>query len=121
MLAHLRAVYPLEGCGLLGGRNGRIQHHYPIDNILHSPTAYEMDALQQITAMLEMEERGDDTLVIYHSHPQSPAYPSPTDRELAYYPEAIYLIISLADFANPQLQAFFLRENEERQISCHLE
>ena len=34
---------------------------------------------------------------IVHSHVKSPAVPSPTDIGLAFYPESLYLLVSLAD------------------------
>jgi len=34
-------------------------------------------------------------LGFYHSHPHSPAWPSPTDAAEAAYPEAVHLIVGL--------------------------
>jgi len=34
---------------------------------------------------------------IVHSHVRSPARPSPTDVGLAFYPEALYVLVSLAE------------------------
>jgi proteasome lid subunit RPN8/RPN11 len=45
--------------------------------------------------MRRMREAGHQMFGIYHSHPRSKAYPSPTDVKMAFYPEAIYFIISL--------------------------
>jgi proteasome lid subunit RPN8/RPN11 len=57
-----------------------------------------------------MDERGWDLWGIYHSHTHSEAYPSETDVKLAFYPEARYLLMSLADRANPVLRAFRIDE-----------
>ena len=46
---------------------------------------------------LEIDEGGDDVAAIYHSHTMSPASPSRTDMELATWPEAAYVIVSLAE------------------------
>jgi proteasome lid subunit RPN8/RPN11 len=99
-------VYPEEGCGLLAGSNGQVSQQYPIENILHSQTAYEMDALQQVNTMLTIEAQAEDLLAIYHSHPNSPALPSETDIAQAYYPEAVTIIVSLADRAAPIMRGF---------------
>jgi proteasome lid subunit RPN8/RPN11 len=40
------------------------------------------------------------------------AYPSRTDVELAAYPEAAYLILSLADPDAPVLRAFRIRDGQ---------
>lgn len=96
--AHLHSVAPQEGCGLLAGVGGRVTAVYPIPNKLASPVAFEMEPAAQVEAMLAMERQGWDLLAIYHSHPTSPAYPSPTDIAYAVnYPETGLLIVSLLD------------------------
>ncbi len=107
MLDHLQACYPLEGCGLLAGAGARsVTAVYPIDNILQSPTAYEMDPQQQIQAMLALEAADWQMLAIYHSHPQGPEHPSTTDIAQAYYPEALHIIVSLREQTAPVVRAF---------------
>ncbi|MBK8904384.1 MAG: M67 family metallopeptidase [Anaerolineaceae bacterium] len=108
LLKHLQNCYPLEGCGLLAGdeETGGVTAVYPIENSLHSPTAYEMDPTQQIQAMLDLETHGWQLLAIYHSHPQGPEVPSATDVALAMYPDAMYVIVSLQKRAGPVVRAF---------------
>jgi [CysO sulfur-carrier protein]-S-L-cysteine hydrolase len=104
---YLQACYPLEGCGLLAGdERGWVTAVYPITNILHSPTAYEMDPGQQLQAMLNLEAAGWQLLAIYHSHPHGPETPSPTDIALAFYPESAYIIVSLRERFEPAVRAF---------------
>ncbi len=121
MLEHLNAVYPQEGCGLLGGRGDTAVSHTAIDNILRSPVAYEMDATQQIQAMITLEAQGLEKLVIYHSHPTGPSYPSATDLAQAYYPDATYLIVSLADRARPIMAAFRIGDGRYTPIPLVIE
>jgi len=116
MLAHVQAEYPLEACGLLGGKNGRVTHLYAIENQLHSPTRYEMDPWQQIQAMLHIEAQEDEMLAIYHSHPHSPAAPSATDKALASYPGVIYVIISLQARSVPQVRGFLIEDDNVHEI-----
>ena len=106
MVSRARGVWPEEGCGLVGGRDGRAVLLYPVENVRHSPVAVEMEPLQQIRAMLAMEAEGLELIAIYHSHPDSPARPSATDVANAYYPDTVQLIISLADRARPSVRAF---------------
>ena len=40
---------------------------------------------------------GEVFWVIVHSHTNTPAVPSPTDVGLAFYPDSLYLLVSLAD------------------------
>ncbi len=49
-----------------------------------------------------------DLLAIYHSHTRSAAYPSRTDVELAFFPDTLYLIVSIADRDAPEIRAFRL-------------
>ena len=53
MLAHLLAVYPLEGCGFLAGSEGHVRRLYPIRNIMASAYRYQMDPQQQLQALQE--------------------------------------------------------------------
>ncbi|HOU42006.1 MAG TPA: M67 family metallopeptidase [Promineifilum sp.] len=106
MLAHAAGLWPEEACGLLAGREERAVRLYPVENSLHSPVAYEMEPVQQVRAMLALEAEGLELLAIYHSHPDGPAQPSATDIAAAYYPDAVQLILSLADRQRPSLRAF---------------
>jgi [CysO sulfur-carrier protein]-S-L-cysteine hydrolase len=117
LLAEAQAAFPLEVCGLMAGKGGRVRRLYPVDNVLQSPSAFLMDARQQVEAMLEMEAHGWELLAIYHSHPAGPAEPSATDVAQAYYPEALHLILSLEDRARPWLRAFAINEGrvEEKE------
>ena len=117
MINYLTAAYPLEACGFLAGKNGEASHFYPIENILHSPVAYEMDPQQQIEAMLDMDAREWEMLAIFHSHPTSPAQPSVTDIAQAYYPESAYVIVSLQDRAHPIVKAFMIANGRYQPIS----
>lgn len=117
MIAHVVAHAPEEACGLVGGRDGRAVRLYPVENVRHSPVAYEMEPRQQVRAMLDMETAGEELLAIYHSHPHGPAWPSPTDRRQAYYPETAYIIISLADPERPAVRAFMLQDGRATEIT----
>lgn len=116
MLDHLRATYPLEACGLLAGRAGRVERLYPVDNALRSPHAYEMEPRQQLQAMLDLEDAGWELLAIYHSHPHGPPEPSATDVARAYYPEALHVIVSLADRRRPAVRAFAIGGGQVEEV-----
>jgi proteasome lid subunit RPN8/RPN11 len=121
MLAHTQHLFPQEACGLLAGQENYISHFYSIENILHSPVAFEMDAQQQIEAMLNAEERGFDLLATYHSHPHGPQTPSPTDIAKAYYPELAQIIISLHVRANPTVRGFTIIDEHVTELQLLLQ
>lgn len=87
---------PEEACGLLAGKEDRVLDVIPVANSLHSPVRFRMEPVEQLKAFQQMDERELELLGIYHSHPLGPVVPSKTDIEEAYYPEAVYLIISAA-------------------------
>ena len=97
LLAHAREDAPNECCGLVGGSDGLAKTVYRARNAEASPLRYNLDPQDQFRIMTEMDEKGEELAAIYHSHTASPAYPSQTDINLAAYPDALYLIVSLAE------------------------
>lgn len=110
MIAHVQEVFPAEGCGFLGGQHGRVLRVYPIQNLQHSSTSYLMHPAQQIRAWYDLHRANYDLLAIYHSHPHTAAWPSPRDLALHAYPNALQVIISLANVDQPQVRAFRLTQ-----------
>ncbi|MEX0657642.1 MAG: M67 family metallopeptidase [Egibacteraceae bacterium] len=112
MLAHARADFPYEACGLLAGEDGQLRRHYPIANAARSMTYYNMEPKALLQAMNDIDDHDWELLAIYHSHTHTEAYPSSTDIELAFYPEAVYLIVSLQDPDHPAIRGFDIRYGE---------
>lgn len=106
IIAHAQAGYPEEVCGLVAGREGQAVEAHPGRNVSPTPrVAYEMDA-ETLMRMVEWEDAGLALVAIYHSHPQGPEGPSETDVAQATYPEAAYIIVSLAERGRPVVAAF---------------
>lgn len=97
IIAHAREGFPNEACGILAGRDGRVERFFPAQSDEPSPFYYRIEARDQIRIMNAIDDAGLDLVGIYHSHTRSPAYPSRTDAEQAFWPDAVYVIISLAD------------------------
>ena len=103
---------PLECCGLMGGRADLITTVYPIRNVAVNPEVrYEAAPQDLFQATRQIRVNGEEFVGIYHSHPRSAAYPSPTDVELAFYSEAVYFIVSLAS-GRTIVNAFRICEGE---------
>src|SRR5687768_5592460 len=96
IIAQARSEYPNEACGLLAGKDGVATKVYPMTNAERSPVIYRMDPTEQLRVFNDMDDEALDLVGIYHSHTRSPAYPFATDVAWAYYPEAAYVIVSLA-------------------------
>ena len=97
IVAHARAGLPNEACGILAGRDGRVERFFPAESDEPSPYYYRIEARDQIRIMNAIDDAGLDLVGIYHSHTSSPAYPSRTDAEQAFWPDAVYVIVSLAE------------------------
>jgi proteasome lid subunit RPN8/RPN11 len=120
IIDHARQDAPRECCGLLGGRGVEVERSYRITNTELGVTRYLMDAEEQFRAFRDLDERGLDLVGIYHSHPATQAYPSPTDTSLAYYPDAVYLICSLQDPEQPVIRAFRIIDGEIEEIPIEI-
>jgi [CysO sulfur-carrier protein]-S-L-cysteine hydrolase len=116
MMAHARREPHIECCGLLAGRDGVITAIFPATNALASATTYEI-ALKELFAFFRtLRETGLTHLGQYHSHPSTENVPSPTDIELAGYPEQAYFIVSPgADIRNP-IRAFSIHDGGVEEI-----
>ena len=111
IVAHARAGLPNEACGLLGGRDGTVTRFIPTRSAEPSPFWYRIDPTDQLHAFLAIEDADEEVVAVYHSHVQSPAFPSRTDVERASWPDVAYLIVSLAS-EPPDLKAFTLRDGK---------
>ena len=106
----------IEVCGLIGKSATGIRC-YPIANRADDPARrFLLDPGQHIAAIKQMRERDEQLYAIYHSHPQSPAFPSPTDQRLAEYPGVLYLIISLGTTGVLELRGFQLDGQEIAEV-----
>jgi|SRR5665811_1879610 len=112
MVAHAREDLPDECCGMVGGQDGAAGTVYRAENAEASPLRYSIDAKEQFRLMRTIEDAGEELAAIYHSHTKSSAYPSQTDVNLAGWPDAVYLIISLADAEAPDLKGFWIRDGQ---------
>jgi proteasome lid subunit RPN8/RPN11 len=108
IVAHAREGLPEEVCGLLRGREGVVTGVVRAHNVAEDREInYTVDA-QTLLKQFEFEDAGEEMVAIYHSHPVTPAYPSATDAQQATYPDAVYVICSLADPAAPVLRGYRL-------------
>jgi proteasome lid subunit RPN8/RPN11 len=121
IVEHARRGFPDEACGLVAARDGRAVKVYPIDNADASPVHYEMDSKQQLIAMLDIDDHDWELGAIFHSHTRTRAYPSQTDIGLAFYPDALYMIVSLADERNPDLRAFRIVDGQVEERPLRIE
>ena len=112
MIAHAREDAPNECCGIIAADDGAAKKLYRAVNAEASPYRYNVDPKDLLRIYHDLDDRGWDVMVIYHSHTHTEAYPSPTDTRLAAWPDAYYVIVSLEDEANPVVRAFRITDGE---------
>jgi proteasome lid subunit RPN8/RPN11 len=100
--AQARAEYPNEACGLVIGAapaadGGVALAYIPTRNMAASPYRYEIEPADLLRLTIETDDADEVFWGIVHSHTHTPAVPSPTDIGLAFYPESLYILVSLSD------------------------
>jgi [CysO sulfur-carrier protein]-S-L-cysteine hydrolase len=102
IVAHAKRDHPDEACGVVAGAEGsdRPERFVPMVNAASSPTFYEFDSTDLLKLYREMDERGEEPVVVYHSHTATQAYPSRTDVNLAQEPNAHYVLVSTREHGN---------------------
>ena len=96
---------------MVASRDGEAVEIYRADNAAASPLRYEIDGAEQYRIQMAIDDAGLDLGAIYHSHTRSAPYPSQTDINLAFYPEALYIIVGVAGDA-PEVRAYEIRDGQ---------
>lgn len=115
MVEHARAEAPNECCGVLTGRDGRVEQVVPVANADRSPYTYRMDPRELLRVYQRADAEGMEVLGYYHSHPSTPAVPSRTDVARAVDPFAVYVIVSLAT-EPPEVRAYRILDGGYREL-----
>jgi proteasome lid subunit RPN8/RPN11 len=102
MIDGARAAYPNESCGLIIGdvpaaEGGRALRFETTRNAAASPYRYEIHPDDLYRLSVATDDADEVFWGIVHSHTHTQAIPSPTDIGLAFYPDALYLLVSLSD------------------------
>ncbi len=102
MIEHAKRDHPEEACGVVAGPIGsdEPERFIPMLNAARSMTFYEFDSGDLLRLYREMDNRGEEPVIIYHSHTATAAYPSQTDIAYANEPRAHYVLISTREFGN---------------------
>ena len=104
VFAHARDEAPRECCGLLVGTGASIDEAVRTSNLEPGTTRYRIDPADHFRLIKQLRGTGRDIVGAYHSHPHSPARPSPTDIEEASGEGFLYVIASLVP-GTPEIRA----------------
>jgi proteasome lid subunit RPN8/RPN11 len=114
MVAHAVADAPNECCGMIASRDGQAIELHRAVNKAASPLRYEIDGAEQYRIQMAIDDADLELGAIYHSHTRSAPVPSQTDINLAFYPDALYVIVGLAGDA-PDVRAFTIRDGRVQE------
>jgi desampylase len=94
-----RAAMPLEACGLLVGPDAdRVSRVEPAANVAAEPARrFEIDPRQLLALHRSLRGTREWLIGHWHSHPVGPPVPSACDREMAFDPDMVWLLVDPAD------------------------
>lgn len=115
MVAHARDDLPNECCGLVAAVDGAAVAVHRAINAAASPLRYEIDSKDFLRIYNLIDDADQEVGAIYHSHTRSAAYPSQTDINLALWPDALYIIVSLAA-DEPDVKAFSIVDRKVNEV-----
>lgn len=126
---HCRSELPREGCGVLLGSGQThsatpavITAWAPIANRAENPhTSFRFDEAEWIAALYAAERDSLNVIGLFHSHPQTKAYPSEDDIAGVAWGRMSYWIVSFAPPytpAFPDVRAYWLNSATNRIVPC---
>ncbi len=121
IVAQARDEAPNECCGVIGAREGRAVTVFPVRNTAASPLRYEMDPKDQLRVFEALDDDDLDVGAIYHSHTRSDPEPSQTDINLAFYPDAVYLILGVKDPDHDDVRAWRIVDGKVSEAALEVE
>ena len=119
IIAHARADAPDECCGMIASSDGEAVAVHRAHNAAASPFRYEMDGMEQYRIQTAIEDAGLELGAIYHSHTRSAPEPSQTDINLAFYPEALYVIVGLKG-SEPDVRAWRIVDGQVSEAALEV-
>ena len=121
-------AYPLEACGVIFGHGDGETVAWTVTGIRAAPNQhgddqrrrYQVPPEFQMLAEREAEQRNEDVIGYYHSHPDHPAQPSEYDRVHAWF-GYVYAICAVAQGHSTDLNAFTLESEGGAFVSVDVE
>jgi proteasome lid subunit RPN8/RPN11 len=106
LVAHAREDAPAECCGMVATAGDEaVAVHRAVNVHPRPPLGYEIEGTDQLRIQNAIDDAGHELGAIYHSHTRSAPLPSQTDINLAFYPDALYIIVGVAE-AEPDVRAW---------------
>ena len=109
---HAENEKPNESCAILFGKDNTVSEVFLTKNTEESPVNFTISNEQLIEGYKIAEEKKIEVIGIFHSHPNSEAYPSNTDKKFMQSNPVVWIIYS---GTNKDFRAFVL-ESEIKEI-----
>lgn len=119
VIQHAKKDAPIEACGYLAGCDELITRNYGMANMDKSTQHFSFDPQEQFNVFRGARAAGLEIYAVYHSHPGTPARPSPEDLKLAYDPNISYVIISLAG-GREDIKSFKIKGSKQEPESLEI-
>jgi len=120
MVKHARMQAPVEACGILAGKDGKVAKLYQMTNADQGSDHFMMEPAEQFAVARDIRAGGFEMLAIYHSHPETPARPSVEDVRLALTPGVINVIVSLQDSESSFIKSFIIEKCSSREVPVRI-
>ena len=99
---------PKESCALLFGKDNQVLDIFLAENIDESSAKFTISNEQLIEGYNIAEQKKMDVIGIFHSHPNSDAFPSNTDKKFMQSNPVVWIIYS---GINKNFRAFILESD----------
>ena len=99
---------PNESCAILFGKDNQVLDLFLTENIEESPVNFTISNEQLIEVYKIAEEKKLEVIGIFHSHPNSDAFPSNTDKKFMQSNPVVWIIYS---GINKNFKAFLLESD----------
>lgn len=122
IIAHAEAEHPYVACGIVAGPVDldRPERFIPVRNAQRSKTFFMFDPMVQVRVWQEMDDRGEEPVVIYFSHTATEAFPSRNEVHFAAEPAAHYVIVSTRNQQAPEARSFRIAAGQVTEEPIHL-
>jgi len=105
---HAENEEPNESCAILFGKDSLVSEVFLTKNIEESPVNFTISNEQLIEGYKIAEEKRIEVIGVFHSHPNSDAYPSNTDKKFMQSNPVAWIIYS---GINKNFKAYFLESD----------
>lgn len=120
---HAETNLPLESAALLFGHVSDLAVEVSHIELVHneassSMTSFMVNPEEQYRLLVEAEERGEELVGIFHSHP-APPFPSSRDQQNMKLNPVVWLIAS-KDSGKWVSKAFLMEDDQIQEVLLHL-